>query len=106
MKRKDGPVPQKFDHGKLRYDLIPATTTEGLAEVLTHGAEKYGADNWKNMPKEDFHRIRSAAMRHFEAYRAGEIHDQDSGMPHLWHVMANIAFLIDLDNLNQFKLPK
>jgi hypothetical protein len=39
-------MPEKFDAGKPAYDLIPPEFLDGLAEVLGHGAEKYGAHNW------------------------------------------------------------
>ena len=87
----------KFDGDKLRYDLIPSSTTRALAEVLTFGARKYKPNNWKNVSQEELHRYVGAAMRHFEAYRAGEYFDPESNMPHLWHAMTNISFLIELD---------
>ena len=87
----------KFDGDKLRYDLIPPSTTKALAEVLTFGARKYKPNNWKNVSQEELYRYRGAAMRHFEAYRAGEWLDPESGMPHLWHCMTNISFLIELE---------
>lgn len=85
----------KFDTSKLRYDLIPPSSTRALASVLTYGAKKYKPGNWKMVDAPD--RYIAATMRHFEAYRNGEINDLESNMPHLWHVMTNIAFLIDLD---------
>lgn len=95
---------KKFDTGKLRYDLIPPKMMEGLAEVLTFGAAKYGDNNWRAMKEEDLYRTVAATMRHFEAYRSGEIHDPESGMPHLWHVMANITFLNEIDTANHNKI--
>lgn len=87
----------KFDGDKLRYDLIPASATKALAEVLTFGARKYKPNNWRNVPQEELNRYVAAAMRHFEAHRSGEYFDADSGLPHLAHCLTNIAFLIDLD---------
>lgn len=86
----------KFDGDKPRYDLIPPSSLEALAKVLTFGARKYKPNNWKNC--EDLDRYVAATMRHFEAYRSGETLDSDSGMPHLWHAMTNLAFLIELDS--------
>lgn len=91
----------KFDGDKLRYDLIPPSTTRALAEVLTFGARKYKPNNWKNVSQEELHRYKGAAMRHFEAYRAGEFFDEESGMPHLWHCLTNLSFLIELDVPNE-----
>jgi len=85
----------KFDGDKLRLDLIPPSATKALAEVLTFGARKYKPNNWKNC--KDLARYEAAMLRHILAYQEGESHDSESGMPHLWHAMTNIAFLIELD---------
>jgi hypothetical protein len=84
----------KFDDNKLRYDLVPVGALKGLTEVITYGAKKYAPDNWKLIDKE---RYVAATMRHFEAWRGGEQCDEESGFNHLYHVMANIAFLIEKD---------
>jgi len=84
----------KFDDDKLRYDLIMPEWETALAEVLTHGAKKYKPNNWQ---QGEIERYVAATMRHWNAYRSGEKTDPDSGFPHLWHVMTNIAFLITLD---------
>ena len=93
----DGPTPEVFtkhDEGKLRYELIPPSALKGIAEVLTHGAEKYTPNNWRNVT--DLTRYEGAMMRHFEAYRSGELLDKDSGLPHLAHCMTNLVFLLEL----------
>ena len=84
----------KFDSEKLRYELIPTSATEGLAKVLTYGARKYKPNNWK---KGELERYVGAAMRHLEAWRSGEKLDSESGLPHLEHLLTNVAFLIELD---------
>lgn len=83
----------KFDASKPRYDLIPPSSTQALAEVLTYGAKKYKPDNWR---KGDVARYTAAAMRHLEAWRGGEQNDSESGLSHLAHLMTNVAFLIEL----------
>ena len=84
----------KHDDGKLRYDLIPPRALEGLVKVLTFGANKYTSNGWKTVEKE---RYIAAAMRHFEAYRLGELNDPESGLPHMYHVMCCITFISELD---------
>lgn len=84
----------KFDKDKLRYDLIPPETLKALATVLTHGAKKYKPDNWK---RGETNRYTSAMFRHFEAWRAGEKLDPDSGEPHLAHALTNLMFIHFLD---------
>lgn len=85
---------KKFDGDKVRYDLVPPSTTKALAEVLTFGARKYEPNNWKKCT--ELWRYEAAMLRHIEAYRSGEILDVDSGLPHLAHAMTNLAFLIEL----------
>ena len=91
----------KFDGDKLRPDLVPASSTLALAEVLTFGARKYKPNNWRNCT--DLARYKAAMERHLLAYKMGEIYDSESGMPHLWHAMTNIAFLIELDGKSDSK---
>lgn len=82
----------KFDTGKLQYSLIPTETTKALAEVLTFGARKYAIDGWKYVPDAK-RRYMDALIRHLEAFRSGELYDQESGLSHLSHVLANASFL-------------
>jgi hypothetical protein len=86
----------KFDKGKLRYDLVPTRTIRRLAEVLTYGAEKYEPNGWQHID-EPVSRYTAAAMRHFEAWRSGEYSDPESELPHLAHCLANIAFLLEFE---------
>ena len=85
----------KFDTGKLRYDLVPPSAIKALASALTYGAKKYKPENWRN--NEDKDRFIAATMRHFEDYRAGNIVDEEGGLPHLALAMTNIAFLLELN---------
>ncbi len=82
----------KFDTGKLQYSLIPTSATHALAEVLTYGANKYTIDGWKSVPDAK-RRYMDALFRHLEAFRSGELYDQESGLSHLSHVLANASFL-------------
>lgn len=88
----------KTDDGKLRLTLVPREIIKAIAEVRMYGVKKYpdgGGDNWKRVEPQ---RYRDAAFRHFLAYlddHAGM--DPESGLPHLWHLACNIAFLIELE---------
>jgi deoxycytidylate deaminase len=88
----------KFDTNKLRYDLIPTSATEALAQVLTYGAKKYKPNNWKEA--DDIERYIAALFRHFEALRSGEEFDPESGLRHSAHIMTNIVFI------NYFEVQK
>jgi len=89
----------KFDQNKLQYSLIPPIALEALAEVFTYGAIKYEANNWKLNNNKN--RIIDALYRHLEAYRSGEIKDNESGLPHLSHAMVNISFLLYIGKNNE-----
>lgn len=85
----------KADAGKLRLTLVPVSVIRAIAEVRGYGTKKYGSpDNWKRVEPE---RYRDAAYRHWLAYLDGEANDEESGLPHLWHLATNIAFLIEME---------
>lgn len=88
----------KYDSEKLRYDLIPPEVTEELAKILTHGANKYGANNWKLL-ENPIDRYYAALMRHLQEWRKGNPLDDGSGESHLSHVLTNVAFLIYFEKL-------
>lgn len=69
---------------------------EGMSKVSAFGAKKYGQDNWKLCKEPE--RYASAGLRHLLAALDGERLDADSGMPHLWHAMWNVAALIVLED--------
>lgn len=85
----------KHDGGKYRLDLVPPEIIEAVGAVMTHGAEKYGEGSYRNVePK----RYRAALMRHICKWlKDPHGTDEDSGLPHLWHVACNVAFLLELD---------
>lgn len=90
----------KMDKGKIRYDLFPPDVLQNVCQILTFGAEKYSENGWKKVPDAN-KRYYSALMRHLEAWRAGEVIDTESGMPHLSHVLCNVAFLSHLNGDNK-----
>ena len=86
----------KKDEGKPRLFLTPPGIIEAVGWVRTFGTEKYGdPDNWKKVSPE---RYQDALMRHLVKYmRDPKGVDEESGLPHLWHMACNIAFLIELE---------
>jgi hypothetical protein len=74
----------KKDLGKTRMDLIDPLAIEGLAKVLTFGAEKYAAHNWRKGIANS--RLIAAMLRHLFAIMRGEDIDPESGLPHIDHV--------------------
>lgn len=84
----------KADAGKLQLTLVPRTIIRAIANVRMYGTQKYNdSDNWKRVSKE---RYKNAAFRHFLAYLDDpEGVDEESGLPHLWHLACNVAFLCE-----------
>lgn len=86
----------KADAGKLRLTLVPTEIIRAIARIRMYGCQKYrDLDKWKRVEPE---RYRDAAFRHFLAYLDDpDSIDEESGLPHLWHLACNIAFLIALE---------
>lgn len=86
----------KADAGKVRPTLVPPGIIWAVAEVREYGMKKYKKrNNWRKVSKK---RYRDAMCRHLMAY-IKDPHgvDDESGLPHLWHLATNIAFLIELE---------
>ena len=87
----------KADTGKPRLTLVPRRILYDIARIREYGNRKYGdPENWKTVETE---RYRDAAFRHFMAY-LDDPHgvDEESGLPHLWHLACNIAFLCEMED--------
>jgi hypothetical protein len=85
----------KHDGGKPMLALVPSAIIRAVGEVMTHGAEKYGKNSWRGVDPE---RYKHALMRHICEWLDNPYgKDKDSGLPHLWHVACNVAFLLELD---------
>lgn len=81
----------RYDSDKPRMDLLSPIALEGTAQILTFGAKKYAANNWRKGM--DWNRCISSAMRHLNQFQKGEDYDPESGLPHLDHLACNIMFL-------------
>lgn len=81
----------KFDSEKPRMDLLDPDALEGLAKVLTFGAQKYDSWNWSKGIV--FSRLTASLLRHLMAFQRGEDIDPESGLPHLDHIGCNWMFL-------------
>ena len=83
----------RTNENKLRYDLCPAIAQREYAKVWTQGLEKYPERNWEKGFA--FSVVIASAMRHLEAIRLGEMIDEESGLLHSAHLMANAAMLTE-----------
>lgn len=81
----------KNDQDKPRVELLDAEALEGLAAVLTFGAKKYAANNWRNGISNS--RLMGALLRHAFAILRGETTDPESGYPHIDHLGCCWMFL-------------
>ncbi len=96
---------KKDDSGKNRLELVEPAFFKGLGQVLTMGAIKYEANNWKlgNSP-EDIERIKGALLRHLMDYLDGDKTDVESGLSHLYHTAFGLMTLDYFDRTANEKL--
>lgn len=93
----------KHDAGKPQAALLPPRALLAVARVLTHGAARYGDDNWKQLFKGEAGRPRgaterrylSACFRHLLAHMGGEVADLDTGESHLAHAVCSLLFILE-----------
>ena len=88
----------KADAGKPQLSLVPSAVIYAIAAIREYGCRKYpdgGKDNWKQVEPQ---RYRDAMYRHLLAYidDPGGV-DTESGLPHLWHLACNVAFLCEME---------
>lgn len=88
----------KQDADKPRLTLVPMSIVWDIAKVREYGCKKYpdgGVENWRQVSPE---RYREAAFRHFLRYLDDpQGVDEESGLPHRWHLETNLAFLAALE---------
>lgn len=92
----------KFDSGllkenvsKVRYDLIPHELLTRIAWQFTHGAEKYGVNNWRNGTVHESDIFKQSAFRHLIQWLSGQT-DED-------HAVAAITNIIMYEWINKNK---
>lgn len=91
-------IGKKDDKDKDRWDLLPWRATWDVVRVLTFGADKYGAENWRHVEgyKARYH---AAALRHLYRWARGERYDPESNLPHLAHAACCLLFIADIEAL-------
>ena len=97
----------KQDYGKAKLTLVPRRILWDIAAIREYGNNKYpegGPDNWKAV---EVDRYRDATFRHL-SYYLDDPHgvDSESGLPHLWHLACNIAFLCEMEDVYLSKNPE
>lgn len=85
-----------FGVQKASFNCIPPVALIYLGAVCKNGADKYGPMNWREHAV-TFSVYYNAMLRHLFAVLDGEWTDPESGQPHLAHLMAGAAILLDAD---------
>lgn len=84
----------KADKGKPRLDLVPLEVLYPLAKVREYGLSKYGESSMQNWKQIEDKRYLAALLRHLVAYsKDNNAVDEESGLPAIYHVLCNTAFL-------------
>lgn len=87
----------RHNKGKPQLAHVPLSMKVAMAQVLEHGATKYGWNNWRR--GYSWVDTASSAMRHLDRWVDPSWSDRDceSKLSHLYHALANIAFLIEYE---------
>lgn len=85
----------KTDYGKPMLHLVPSEIIRNIAVIREYGTNKYkNPDSWRDVEQV---RYIDAAYRHMLSFVDDPCGvDLESGLPHLWHLACNIAFLCEL----------
>lgn len=81
----------KYDGGKPKLDLLDWQALDGLAKVLSFGAQKYEPNLWRDGIVNS--RLVASLLRHISAIQRGEDIDDESGLPHIDHLGCCWMFL-------------
>ena len=85
---------RKYDGDKAKLYLLPPKSILEVGKVLTYGAGKYDAENWRKVDDLQ-NRYTSAALRHIFAHMDGEEVDEETGLSHLAHAMCCLLFKLE-----------
>ena len=82
----------KYDEGKPRPSLVPVAAIEAIMQVREFDKAKHAdAEDWRSIAPERWH---DALLRHVLYMWDNPLAiDDESGLPSMWHVITNAAFL-------------
>jgi len=80
----------RYNTGKPKWSLVHMHSLVPMIRVLEYGALKYAPFNWQKPMKRD--EVLDSMQRHLAALIDGEEFDQESGLTHIGHIMANALF--------------
>ena len=86
----------RFNSGKPEISMVLEArhAMEGAARVLEFGKRKYSRGNWRKGLSHT--QTSDCLLRHLTKWLAGEDNDDETGLPHLDHVLVNALFLSEL----------
>ena len=85
----------KDDTGKPIISRVPPELILAVERVREYGCRKYPEDSWKDVETQ---RYWEAVLRHtLAAWKDYRAVDPESGLPHIWHIACNLAFIISLE---------
>jgi len=90
------PTGIKNDANKPRVELLSSIALVEVSKVMTFGAKKYSAHNWRGGIS--WSRVLGAALRHLLAFLGGENKDPETGLSHLAHAGCCIMFLLEYES--------
>ena len=86
----------KYDGEKPKMNLLPPKAIVEVAKVLTFGAEKYDAENWRKLDDLQ-NRYTAGALRHIFAHMDGEKLDPETGLSHMAHALCCLLFKLEIE---------
>ena len=86
----------KYDSAKPKMNLLPPKAILEVAKVLTFGAEKYDAENWRKLDDLQ-NRYTAGALRHIFAHMDGEKLDPETGLSHMAHALCCLLFKLEIE---------
>lgn len=84
----------KYDGDKPKLSTVPPGIIYAIEKTRAYGLKKYAeAEAWKTIDPERWH---EALLRHvLRIWNDPMAIDPESGLPHLYHIATNTAFLIE-----------
>ena len=86
----------KYDSEKPKMNLLPPKAIVEISKVLTFGAAKYDAENWRKLDDLQ-NRYTAGALRHIFAHMDGEELDPETNLSHLAHAMCCLLFKLEIE---------
>ena len=92
----------KYDSKKPKMNLLPPKAIVEISKVLTFGAAKYDAENWRKLDDLQ-NRYTAGALRHIFAHMDGEELDPETNLSHLAYAMCCLLFKLEIELEERFK---